>query len=98
MATEKPQQDEIKTETKEETIVDTTVETIDSKEKENIIDLEEKKDSLNLPRVYISANKDHKIDIDNLELEVESTEDWKIYQRIGRGKYSEVFEGKNQST
>lgn len=58
----------------------------------------EKEDTLNLPRVYVDANKDHEIDIDNLELEVETTDDWKIYQRIGRGKYSEVFEGKNIKT
>ena len=64
-------------------------------ENENI---EEKEKSINLARVYVDANKDHVIDIDNLELEVEPTDDWKIYQRIGRGKYSEVFEGKNVKT
>lgn len=53
---------------------------------------------LNLPRVYVDVNKDRVVDVDNLEIEVESTANWKIFQRIGRGKYSEVFEGKNMDT
>lgn len=55
-------------------------------------------DDIILPRVYVEANKDRVIDVDNVELQVEPTDDWKIYQRIGRGKYSEVFEGKNEKT
>ena len=56
---------------------------------------EKERNSINLPRIYVDVNKDRVIDIDNLELTAESTDDWKIYQRIGRGKYSEVFEGKH---
>ena len=75
-------------------------ETTDKKnaENENTEEIQEKENNINLPRIYVDANKDHIIDIDNLELEVEPTDDWKIYQRIGRGKYSEVFEGKNIKT
>ena len=56
---------------------------------------EKEMNSINLPRIYVDVNKDRVIDIDNLEPTAESTDDWKIYQRIGRGKYSEVFEGKH---
>eukprot|EP01083_Nonionella_stella_P035925 98003_1 len=68
----------------------------DTEKKET--ETESKDDSINIPITYANANKDHKIDIDNLNLSVESTEDWKIFQRIGRGKYSEVFEGKNMKS
>ena len=59
---------------------------------------EKSNDDILLPRVYVNANKDRVIDVDSVELEVQSTDNWKIYQRIGRGKYSEVFEGKHTKT
>ena len=55
-------------------------------------------DNLYLPREYIDVNKGFELDINNITLESESTNNWKVYQRIGRGKYSEVFEGKHTKT
>ena len=34
------------------------------------------KDDILLPRVYVDANKDRVIDVDNVKLEVEPTGDW----------------------
>lgn len=56
------------------------------------------KDDLLLPREYGDANATRDVDFDDLKLNVESTSKWRVYKRLGQGKYSEVFEGKNTET
>ena len=51
-----------------------------------------------IPRLYAMANEHRDIDVSNIVLHHNSTNDWKVFARLGRGKYSEVFEGKNMKT
>ena len=55
-------------------------------------------EKLNLPRTYALVTKERPLEYsqsDTLKITWSSIEDYRVIQKVGRGKYSEVFEGLN---
>ena len=55
-------------------------------------------DVLNLPRTYASVNQERPPEYSNsdlLKINWSSIDDYRVIHKVGRGKYSEVYEGLN---